>query len=140
VSALDVSVQAQILNLLISLQNEFRLTYVFIAHDLNVVQYVSDRVAVMYLGRIVELADNLSIYSSPRHPYTVSLLSAVPVADPEARRETVPLEGEVPSPIRPPPGCTFHPRCSFRTELCARQVPVLETGADGHSFACFNPR
>jgi oligopeptide/dipeptide ABC transporter ATP-binding protein len=140
VSALDVSVQAQILNLLITLQNEFHLTYVFIAHDLNVVQFVSDRVAVMYLGRIVEMADNRAIYAQPRHPYTISLLASVPVADPEYRRDSVPLEGEVPSPIRPPPGCTFHPRCPNRTEICSKQVPSLETGADGHSFACFNPR
>ncbi len=140
VSALDVSVQAQILNLLMALQDEFHLTYIFIAHDLNVVQYVSDRVAVMYLGRIVELADNRSIYARPRHPYTASLLASVPVADPETRREDVVLEGEVPSPIRPPPGCTFHPRCPRRTEICSREVPRLETGQDGNSFACFNPR
>jgi oligopeptide/dipeptide ABC transporter ATP-binding protein len=140
VSALDVSVQAQILNLLIALQDEFRLTYIFIAHDLNVVHYVSDRVAVMYLGRIVEMADNRDIYDRPRHPYTISLLASVPVADPEARRETQPLEGEVPSPIRPPPGCAFHPRCAHRTEVCSREAPPLETGPDGHSFACHHPR
>ena len=139
VSALDVSVQAQILNLLISLQDEFHLAYVFIAHDLNVVQYVSDRVAVMYLGKVVETASNRDIYTRPRHPYTVSLLASVPVADPEYRREVVPLEGEVPSPIRPPPGCAFHPRCPNRREICSKQVPRLETGPDGHAFACFNP-
>jgi peptide/nickel transport system ATP-binding protein len=140
VSALDVSVQAQILNLLIDLQYEFDLTYIFIAHDLNVVQYVSDRVAVMYLGRIVEMADSRSIYTRPRHPYTASLLSSVPVADPELEREEIVLEGEVPSPIRPPTGCTFHPRCPYRTEICSREVPPLETAPDGHRFACFHPR
>ncbi len=96
--------------------------------------------AVMYLGRIVEMADNRAIYAKPRHPCTVSLLSAVPVADPDYKRELLPLEGDVPSPIEPPPGCTFHPRCPFKLDICSQKVPPLESGSDGHAFACFNPR
>ncbi len=139
VSALDVSIQAQILNLLISLQDDFDLTYIFIAHDLSVVQYVSDRVAVMYLGKVVELATSNQLYANPRHPYTISLLSAVPVADPDVQGEEIILEGDVPSPVNPPPGCPFHPRCPYKTEICTTVTPVLEKGQEGHVIACHNP-
>jgi peptide/nickel transport system ATP-binding protein len=139
VSALDVSIQAQILNLLISLQDDFNLTYIFIAHDLSVVQYVSDRVAVMYLGKIVELAKSIDLYANPRHPYTISLLSAVPVADPEVQSKQIILEGDVPSPVSPPSGCTFHPRCPHRIDICSEVVPVLEKDQNGHVIACHNP-
>ncbi|MFP4384022.1 MAG: ABC transporter ATP-binding protein [Spirochaetia bacterium] len=139
VSALDVSIQAQILNLLISLQDDFNLTYVFIAHDLSVVQYVSDRVAVMYLGKIVELADSKSLYDNPRHPYTISLLSAVPVADPNVKSEQIILEGDVPSPVNPPPGCTFHPRCPYRIDICSKVKPELGKDQNGHVISCHNP-
>ncbi len=139
VSALDVSVQAQVLNLLISLQDDFDLAYLFIAHDLSVVQYVSDRVAVMYLGKVVELADSKQLYQSPRHPYTISLLSSIPVADPEVRVEGQILEGDVPSPINPPPGCAFHPRCPHRIDPCDKIVPELNRDRDGHRIACHNP-
>lgn len=139
VSALDVSIQAQVLNLLISLQEEFNLTYIFIAHDLSVVEYISDRVAVMYLGRIVETSRANQLYRNPRHPYTQSLLSAIPVADPLVKTEQILLEGEVPSPVNPPSGCNFHPRCRYRTETCVQQTPVLEKDQDGHRIACHNP-
>ncbi len=139
VSALDVSIQAQILNLLISLQDDFNLTFVFIAHDLSVVQYISDRVAVMYLGKVVETAPAQQLYANPRHPYTISLLSAVPVADPDHPNELRPPEGDVPSPVNPPSGCTFHPRCSYKTDVCTQIVPALEKDQDGHVIACHNP-
>jgi peptide/nickel transport system ATP-binding protein len=139
VSALDVSIQAQVLNLLITLQEDFNLTYIFIAHDLSVVQYISDRVAVMYLGKIVELADNKRIYAAARHPYTISLLSAVPVADPDYSCEEIILEGDVPSPVNPPSGCAFHPRCPYATDICRTTTPTLESNAEGHAIACFNP-
>mgnify|MGYP006275878469 CR=1 FL=1 len=139
VSALDVSVQAQILNLLISLQDDFDLTYIFIAHDLSVVQYVSDRVSVMYLGKIAELADAADLYRNPRHPYTISLLSAVPVADPDAKSKQIILEGDVPSPVNPPSGCTFHPRCPHRIDVCDKVVPQLGKDQNGHVIACHNP-
>jgi oligopeptide/dipeptide ABC transporter ATP-binding protein len=139
VSALDVSIQAQVLNLLISLQEDLDLTYIFIAHDLSVVQYISDRVAVMYLGRIVESADSEELYAHPRHPYTISLLSAVPVADPDYESREIILEGDVPSPINPPSGCTFHPRCRYKTERCERETPRFIEHSPGHRFACFNP-
>jgi oligopeptide/dipeptide ABC transporter ATP-binding protein len=138
VSALDVSIQSQVLNLLVELQQEFALTYLFISHDLTVVKYVSDRVAVMYLGRIVEIADAQSIYAHPAHPYTQALLSAVPIADPRRRAVRQPLEGDVPNPSRPPPGCAFHTRCPHVRDICKQQAPTLETltGESNHESAC----
>lgn len=137
ISALDVSIQAQIVNLLLDLQEEFRLTYVFVSHDLKVVEFIADRVAVMYLGRIVEMADAKAIYADARHPYTQALLSAVPSIQPGKRRKRVILEGDVPSPLNPPPGCTFHPRCPEAGERCVREVPALIEIGGGHRAACF---
>src|SRR5436853_1339072 len=142
VSALDVSVQAQILNLLKDLQRDFGLTYVFIAHDLNVVRHISDRVMVMYLGHAVEIATRQQLYSVPKHPYTGALLSAVPIPDPEAgrNRQPVVLEGDVPSPINPPSACWFHPRCPrFREGHCDVETPLLHSFGDGHLAACHYP-
>lgn len=138
ISALDVSIQAQIVNLLEDLQNKLGLTYLFIAHDLSIVRHISDRVAVMYLGRIIEITDWKSLYENPLHPYTKALLSAVPIPDPyiEEKREEIILEGDVPSPMDPPSGCTFHPRCWLAGEECHHIVPRLLSITPGHEVAC----
>ncbi|HBE91877.1 MAG TPA: peptide ABC transporter substrate-binding protein [Gammaproteobacteria bacterium] len=139
VSALDVSIQSQILNLLLDLQNEMGIAYLFIAHDLAVVKHISDRVAVMYLGRIVEIADSESIYKSPLHPYTQALISSIPIADPTLRQQFKPLSGEVPSPMNPPPHCRFVDRCPHAADICRTETPTLkplEGGDDKHAVAC----
>jgi oligopeptide transport system ATP-binding protein len=136
VSALDVSIQAQVLNLMQDLQKDLKLTYIFIAHDLGVVRHISDRVGVMYLGKMVELADSESLYSKPLHPYSKALLSAVPVPDPNFTREQILITGDIPSPSNPPAGCTFHTRCPFKMDICSKTVPVLKEVEKGHSVAC----
>jgi oligopeptide transport system ATP-binding protein len=142
VSALDVSIQAQIINLLEDLQDEFGLTYIFVAHDLGVVRHVSDRIAVMYLGKMVESGPAEQLYTNPVHPYSVALLSAVPIPDPKenAAREALVLEGDVPSPVNPPPACRFHPRCPWATEVCSQIEPPLRDYGGGRIAACHHPQ
>ena len=137
VSALDVSIQAQIINLLVDLQKEFQLSYIIIAHDLAVVEYICDHIAVMYLGKIVESSSYRELYTQPKHPYTQALLSAIPVADPRRKRERIILKGDVPSPIKPPSGCHFHPRCAQRMEACSKERPRLRDIGGGHQVSCF---
>ncbi|MEO1225457.1 MAG: oligopeptide/dipeptide ABC transporter ATP-binding protein [Pseudomonadota bacterium] len=136
ISALDVSIQAQVVNMLEDLQAELGLTYLFITHDLSMVRHISTRIGVMYLGRLVELADNASLYGRPRHPYTRALLSSVPVADPTAKSRPEPMKGEIPSPIDVPSGCRFRTRCPLATELCAREDPEFKDAGGGHMVAC----
>ncbi len=136
VSALDVSIQAQVINLLHDLQKEFNLTYLFISHDLSVVEYISDKVGVMYLGKMVEFAETRELFSHPMHPYTESLLSAVPVADPTQQMDRIPLEGEIPNPANPPSGCFFHTRCRYCTEKCSLVAPEYIETEPGHFVAC----
>ena len=135
-SALDVSVQSQILNLLKELQDELQLTYLFVTHHLLVVKYISNRIAVMYLGKIVELSDSAELFEQSYHPYTKALLSAIPVPDPFTRRERIILSGDVPNPLNPPQGCRFHPRCSYAEDICRKEEPVFEDAGGGHMVAC----
>ncbi len=136
VSSLDVSIQAQIINLLQDLQEKMHLTYFFISHDLRVVEHISQRVAILYLGKIVEIAPSDKIYQEAKHPYTRALLSAVPIPDMSQKKERVVLQGDVPSPVHPPPGCSFHPRCPYREDICDKVEPQLEFGADSHGVYC----
>lgn len=136
VSALDVSVQAQVLNLLKKLKDELGLTYIFISHDLSVVKYISDRIIIMYLGRIMEIGDAKEIYANPAHPYTKALFSAIPPVSPYEKKETIELKGEIPSPLNMPPGCPFGNRCPFCTDVCKQSVPELKAIGDNHEVAC----
>lgn len=136
VSALDVSIQAQVINLLEDLQDEFKLSYLIISHDLRLIEHISDRVAVMYLGRLVEMADSEKLYAFPQHPYTEALLSAVPIPDPTVKKKRIILKGDVPSPIEPPKGCYFHPRCSYRMSQCEKVYPELKDMGNGNFVAC----
>jgi oligopeptide transport system ATP-binding protein len=136
VAALDVSIQAQIINLLIELQEQFHLTMLFITHDLSVAQYLCHRIGVMYLGKIIELAESDTLFDSPLHPYTKALISAVPLADPKKRLQLIPVEGEIPSPIHLPSGCTFHPRCPVAEDLCRHEIPELLEIHKNHFVAC----
>ncbi|MFH1933591.1 MAG: dipeptide ABC transporter ATP-binding protein [Pseudomonadota bacterium] len=138
VSALDVSIQAQVINLLDDLKEEFKLSYVFIAHDLSVVEHVSDQIAVMYLGKIVEVAKDTELYSNPLHPYTKALMSAIPLPDPRRKKRRTILRGEIPSPINPPSGCRFHTRCTEAKEICSQEDPPMKTITPQHHVACFN--
>ena len=139
VSALDVSIQAQVINLLMDLQKEMGMTYIFISHDLSVIKHISDRVAVMYLGHLVEIADKKDIYAHPMHPYTVALLSAIPVPDRKHKKEKIVLEGDLPSPANPPSGCVFHTRCYKAQDICKTEVPELKDCGNGHCCACHFP-
>lgn len=136
ISALDVSIQAQVINLLIKLQRELKLTYLFIAHDLSMVRHISDRVGVMYLGRLVEIGESNELYSNPRHPYTKALMSAIPIPDPDYHVDNIELQGEIPSPLNPPSGCTFRTRCPMAQEICAKEAPKLVEIKEGYSCAC----
>ena len=141
VSALDVSIQAQVVNLLEDLQDEFKMAYIFVAHDLSVVQHISDRVIVMYLGKVMEEADKVDLFTHPRHPYTKALLSAVPVADPikGRKRERIILQGDLPSPVNPPPGCVFNTRCWKAQDKCRTEIPALMQISPNHRIACHYP-
>ena len=139
VSALDVSIQAQVLNLLMDLKKEMRMAYIFISHDLSVIKHISDRVAVMYLGHVVEIAEKADLYNHPMHPYTVALLSAIPVPDRKHKKEKIVLEGDLPSPANPPSGCIFHTRCYKAKDICKTQVPELKDCGNGHCCACHFP-
>jgi len=139
VSALDVSIQSQIINLMVDLKNDYSLTYVFIAHDLAVVKHISDRIAVMYLGKIAELTTKKELFDEPLHPYTVSLMSAIPIPDPEVKKKRVVLQGDVPSPLNPPSGCRFHPRCPIAKDICSKEEPPLKEIKPGHYVSCHFP-